>query len=48
MIRCFTIFSCQKLDSVGLSEVVIESFLDSNNFDCFTRNVKKRHQEIQS
>ena len=46
MIRRFTIFSCQNLESVGLSEIVIESFLDSDNFDCFTKNVKKRDQEI--
>ena len=26
-------FSCQKLKSVGLSEIVIESFVDSDNCD---------------
>ena len=36
-------FSCQKLESVGLSEIVIESFLDSDNFDwtMFYKKCKK-------
>ena len=33
MIWRFTIFSCQKLESVGLSEIVVESFLNGDNFD---------------
>ena len=43
MICRFTIFSCQKLESVGPSEIVIiESFLDSDNFDyVLQKNVKR-------
>ena len=42
MIWRFTVFSCQKLESVDLSKIVLESFLDSYNFDCFTKNVKSK------
>ena len=45
---------CLELESGGLSETVLESFSDSDNFDYFLQNhvmhvhVKKRHQKIQS
>ena len=37
-----------KLENVGLSEIVLESFPNSDNFDYFLpkKHVKKRHQEI--
>ena len=39
-----------KLENVGLSEIVLESFLNSDNFDYFLppkrNHVEKRHQEI--
>ena len=44
-------FLCQKLESVDLSETVLESFPDNDNFDYFLQKkklVKNRNQEIQS
>ena len=37
-----------KLENVGLSEIVLESFPNSDNSDYFftQKRVKKRHQEI--
>ena len=37
-----------KLENAGLSEIVLESFPNSDNFDYFYQkeHVKKRHQEI--
>ena len=40
-----------KLENVGLSEIVLESFPNSDNFDYFLakkKHVKKRHQEINN
>ena len=41
-------FFMSKLESVALSETVIESFLDSDDFTMFYKKRKKRHQVIQS
>ena len=48
-------FVCQNIESVGLSEIVLEPLPDSDNFDYFllfyakiSTNVQSRHQEIQS
>ena len=42
-------FLCQKLASAGMSEIVLESFRDSDHWLVFTeKRVKERHQEIKA
>ena len=47
-------FLCQNIESIGLSEIVLESLPDSDNFNYFlfytkiNTNVQNRHQTIQS
>ena len=45
----FLSFFVTKLESVGLSEIVLQSFLDNDNSDYFLQKIcTKGHQEIQS